>query len=79
MGKVDKFTPTMEEVIEWAGDFNDYLRVKFLKGFSHPTYKNVVHAKCVECSGYDGMDGIRNCTVKRCPLRQYRPYKTKDE
>lgn len=75
-----KLQPTKADIAEWSEDFPDLLKRKFLKGFSGTKSKvALIHAKCVDCSGYDGISGIRDCTVMRCPLRPVRPYKHKGE
>lgn len=36
--------------------------------------REAIKAKCYDCSGYN-REEIKNCTVRTCPLWNYRPFK----
>jgi len=45
-----------------------------LSGEASP--RQAIKAKCSECVGYEDTENrIRTCTVKKCALLAYRPYK----
>lgn len=49
-------------------------RRPFLEAWKGNSLRSAVNAFCIECLGYEDIDGITNCTAPLCPLWLYRPY-----
>lgn len=51
---------------------------KALEGKASP--RQAIKAKCYECCGFEEVkERISECSVRRCPLWAYRPYRLSDE
>lgn len=65
------------EWVKMAGAVSASTRSNVLRAFQGTaTPRQAIQAKCLECSAWQRTE-VRECGIRCCPLRMYRPYQPK--